>query len=99
MLRSLRVDPDAVLVGNDELPEDRFRLFDDPLLARDRVLTALGHRSIDTYLDEGRSEGETVRSQMLTKFDEFGAPTLAVHTDDGYEPTLNAIVDWLISRT
>jgi len=35
---------------------------------------------------------------MVTEFDEFVVPTLAVNTDDGYEPTLSAIFDWVISN-
>lgn len=71
----------------------------DPLVARESVLTALGHRSIDAYLDAGRRERQRVQRQMMTEFDEFGVPTLAVRTDDGYEPTLDAIFDWVISST
>ena len=71
----------------------------DPLLARENVLAALGHGSIESYVKAGSSERERVRSQMMTDFDDFGVPTLDVRTDDGYEPSLDEIVDWVISST
>ena len=48
-LRSLRVDPDAVLRGDDESPEDRFRLFDDVIGA---VLASAGDAGLLLILDD-----------------------------------------------
>ncbi|HUQ40306.1 MAG TPA: hypothetical protein VM030_09135 [Acidimicrobiales bacterium] len=66
----------------------------DPLLTRPEVLAAIGHRSIDDYLDA--PERELVRAQMRTEFD---LPLLRVATDDGYAPCMPDIVDWVIART
>lgn len=68
----------------------------DPLLNRDSVLAALGHGSIDSYLHEGVSQREAVRDAMLTEFD---VPLLEVRTEDGYEPFLDEIVEWVIANT
>jgi cytidylate kinase len=71
----------------------------DPLLANENVLAAFGHTSIESYVQAGSHERERVRSRMVTDFDAFGVPTLAVRTDDGYEPSFEEIVDWVISRS
>ena len=64
----------------------------DLLLRRPEVLAALGHESIGDYLSgSGR---ETARSPMIRDFD---LPTLRVRTDDGYEPPMRAIVDWVVA--
>jgi predicted kinase len=66
----------------------------DPLLNRPSVLAALGHESIEDYI---RAPGrDVVRSEMQTDFD---LPLLRVVTDDGYEPALTEVVDWIIDRT
>src|SRR5262249_2281292 len=49
VLRSLRVDPDAVLRGDDESPEDRFRLFDDVTAA---VVASAGNAGLLVILDD-----------------------------------------------
>jgi predicted kinase len=66
----------------------------DPLLLRPPVLRALGHGSIDDYLRA--PQREIVRAGMVT---DFALPLLPVRTDDGYEPSLDEIVDWVIERT
>ena len=66
----------------------------DPLVNRPDVLAALGHRTIDDYLAE--PERNRIRTVMQRDFD---LPLLHVTTDDGYDPPLDAIVDWLVDRT
>jgi predicted kinase len=67
---------------------------EDALLQRPQVLRALGHSSIDDYLRA--PQREIVRAGMVT---EFELPMLPVRTDDGYDPPLGGIVDWVIERT
>jgi predicted kinase len=66
----------------------------DPMLSRPEVLEALGHRSVDDYLQA--PERELVRRTM---YKDFELPLLRVATDDGYEPALETIVDWIIDQT
>ena len=68
----------------------------DPLLNRQSVLTALGHTSVDDYLREGAEQRQAVRQAMLTEFD---VPALQVQTDEGYDPSLDQIADWVIRHT
>src|SRR5262245_4885960 len=49
VLRSLQVDPDAVLWGNAESPEDRFRVFDD---VTEVVVAAAGDSGLLVILDD-----------------------------------------------
>ena len=66
----------------------------DPLLNRGSVLDALGHPSVQSYIEgPGR---DIVRSGMLSSFE---LPTLTVRTDDGYDPPLERVVDWIIDCT
>ncbi len=66
----------------------------DPLLNRRSVLDALGHGSVESYT-EGRGR-EIVRAGMRT---DFNLPLLTVRTDDGYDPPLAQVVDWVINQT
>ena len=66
----------------------------DPLLKRPEVLRALGVDTIEAYL--AAPEREVVRATMQTDFD---LPLLRVATDDGYDPRLDEIVDWVIVQT
>ena len=66
----------------------------DPLLSRPEVRDALGHRSIESYLQN--PERDAVGSGVQTEFD---LPLLRVLTDDGYAPRFEAIVDWLVGQT
>ena len=66
----------------------------DPGLNRPAVLRALGYGSIDEYLTNP-VRGE-LAAAMQTDFD---LPLLRVATDDGYDPPLEAIVDWVVDRT
>lgn len=68
----------------------------DPLLNRPEVLAALGYDSVAAYLDGATSEGDRVRDEMVHEFD---LPLLSVRTDDGYEPSLDAIADWVVDQT
>jgi hypothetical protein len=66
---------------------------EDPLLNEADVLAALALESVDDYLaSPGR---ELARASMISSFD---LPTLDVCTDDEYEPSLPAIVDWIKSH-
>jgi predicted kinase len=67
---------------------------DDLLLNRPSVLEALGHDSIKNYIRG--PERDLVRVGMQTEFD---LPLLRVVTDDGYEPPLPDIIDWVIDQT
>jgi predicted kinase len=66
----------------------------DVLLRRPDVLRALGHDSIDGYLRAPHRE--VLRAGMVTG---FALPLLPVRTDDGYDPPLDEILDWVIDRT
>jgi MoxR-like ATPase len=66
----------------------------DPFLRRPDVLAALGHRSIEDYLTA--PERDEVRATMQAEFDH---PLLPVATDDGYDPPITAVVDWIVDRT
>jgi hypothetical protein len=66
----------------------------DPLLNRESVLAALGHPSVESYL--AGPERDIIRSQMIT---DFNLPSLTVCTDDGYDPPLDRVVEWVIDRT
>lgn len=70
----------------------------DPLLADPTFLAALGHSSIDSFLQVGVRERQAVRGRMLSDFEDFGVPTLAVRTDEGYEPALDEIINWVTSN-
>lgn len=65
----------------------------DPLLNRPEVLAALGHQSIDDHLRH--PERDLVRAKMLIEFD---LPTLPVRTDDGYDPHLDAVIEWIVAN-
>lgn len=68
----------------------------DPLLTRPSVLKALGHDTIDDHLRDGATQRDAVRDAMVTEFD---LPLIRVWTEDGYDPSLEEIVDWVIART
>lgn len=67
----------------------------DPLLARAEVLGALGHDSIDDYLDD--PERARIRSASESE-PELDVPLLRVRTDEGYDPPINDIVEWILVR-
>ena len=65
----------------------------DALVNREDVLAALGHRSIDDYVSD--PQRAAVRAAMLT----LDLPSLQVRTDDGYDPPLAEIIDWVVEQT
>lgn len=71
--------------------DDRDRA--DPLLNRRAVLDALGHDSIEDYIRA--PQRQFVRDGMKTAFD---LPLLNVRTDDGYDPPLTDIIEWIIDQ-
>lgn len=74
----------------------RQRDLNDPLLNRKSVLDALGFASVGEYLEANAEQGDLVRSTMMRDFD---LPLLRVATDDGYDPSLETIVDWIVDQT
>ncbi len=68
----------------------------DPLLNRPTVLAALGHASVDAFLRATVDQRDIVRNGMQN---EFALPTLTVRTDDGYDPQLPEILDWIVEQT
>jgi hypothetical protein len=68
----------------------------DPLMSRPDVLAALGYDSVDAYAQHNAQQGDVVRENMQTEFD---LPTLPVRTDDGYDPPLDEIIDWIVDQT
>lgn len=68
----------------------------DPLLNRREVLDALGSESVAEYLGASADGGEAFRLGIQTEFD---LPLLAVSTDDGYDPPLHEVVDWIVTQT
>jgi len=64
----------------------------DPLLRRPPVLAALGCEGIDEHVAQSTAHMAAVTSQMRTS---FGFPVLAVGTDDGYDPSLPEIVEFI----
>ena len=66
----------------------------DPLLSRSPVLAALGHDSVVSYLEA--TDDRNIASSLLR---DFAVPLLSVCTDDGYDPPLPDIVDWIVDQT
>jgi hypothetical protein len=66
----------------------------DFLINRPPVLAALGYPSIDAYL--ANPQRHLVRERMQTEFD---LPLLRVRTDDGYDPSVDEILTWVIDQT
>ena len=69
------------------------RIASDRLLNRRPVLEALGYMTIDEHTNDATARMRSVTGQMQTDFD---LPVLEVNTDDGYEPGLDRIIDFLI---
>lgn len=68
----------------------------DRLLNRQPVLDALGYTTIREHTSDAVARMRSVANAMRV---DFGLPTLRVNTDDGYEPGLDAIVDFVITGT
>jgi hypothetical protein len=77
-------------------PLERFasRNRKDRLLNRQPVLEALGHATIHEHTSEAVTRMRSVVDEMRT---DFGIPTLRVNTDDGYQPGLDAILDFVVA--
>ena len=67
----------------------------DLLLRRPPVLAALGYEAIDEHVTQATAHMAAVTAQMRTAFD---FPVLAVSTDDGYDPSLPEIVEFVARR-
>jgi hypothetical protein len=85
-----------VIVVESELARERAEARDrvDPLLTRPGVLAALGYASMDAFM--ASSPGSTIRDTMRTDFE---LPTLRVRTDNGYDPEISSIVEWVVDQT
>ena len=68
----------------------------DRLLNRQPVLDALGHTTIHEHTSDAVTRMRSVADAMRVDFE---LPTLRVNTDNGYEPGLDAIVDFVITGT
>jgi predicted kinase len=64
----------------------------DRLLNRQPVLDALGYTTIDEHTRDAVARMRSVAKAMRV---DFGLPTLRVNTDDGYEPGLDDIVEFV----
>jgi predicted kinase len=64
----------------------------DRLLNRQPVLDALGYTTIHEHTADAIARMRSVAKAMRV---DFGLPTLRVNTDDGYEPGLDGIVDFV----
>jgi predicted kinase len=71
------------------------REMDDVLLNRQPVLDALGQSSIEDHTTEAVSRMESVVEEMRTGFD---VPMMQVATDQGYQPGLDQIIDFVVSE-
>ncbi len=78
---------------------DRYlnRLRNDPFLNRPAVLRALGHSSIDDALTE-RSAGASAIGPLLFDVANTGLRTVTVDTTDGYVPSFEEIVEFVLER-
>jgi predicted kinase len=65
----------------------------DRLLNRRPVLDALGYTSIDEHTSDAIARMRSVSNDMQTDFD---LPVLKVNTDDGYEPGLDLVIDFVV---
>ena len=68
----------------------------DPLLNRPAVLQSLGYDSVEAFLRGTVDQRDIVRNGMRT---DLGLPTLTVRTDEGYDPPLEHITDWIVAQT
>jgi len=68
----------------------------DRLLNRQPVLDALGYTTIGEHTRDAITRMQSVSGEMRTDFD---LPILRVNTDDGYEPALDEIIDFVSGGT
>jgi hypothetical protein len=72
------------------------RLASDPFMARQTTLRTLGARSIDEHIFRAATQHDEV-TRVLCDGRQIGVPTLDVSTRNGYDPSLDAIVDAVIA--
>jgi len=68
------------------------RLASDPFMARQPTLRTLGARSIDEHVIRAAAQHDEV-TKVLCDGRRIGVPTLDVSTRNGYDPSVDAIVD------
>lgn len=68
----------------------------DRLLSRRPVLDVLGYATVDDHTAAAAARMGSVAGAMQV---DLGLPTLRVATDDGYEPGLDAIVEFAVAAT
>jgi len=68
------------------------RLASDPFMARQSTLRTLGVRSIEEHLVRAATQHDEV-TRVLCDGRQIGVPTLEISTSNGYDPSLDAIVD------
>ncbi|HKE77324.1 MAG TPA: AAA family ATPase [Acidimicrobiales bacterium] len=98
-LRRLTVAADCVAVVTecrDALDRAARRGRADRLLNRRPVLDALGYATVDDHTAAAAARMGSVAGAMRV---DLGLPTLRVATDDGYEPGLDAIVEFAVAAT
>ncbi|HEV7763012.1 MAG TPA: AAA family ATPase [Acidimicrobiales bacterium] len=89
---------DCVVVGTwcrDPLARFARRAGAERLVNRPPVLEALGCASVDEHTGAAVERMRAVAREMRTEFD---LPMLRVNTDDGYDPGLDHIVDFVTRR-
>jgi broad-specificity NMP kinase len=77
---------------NDPMSRVRERTRSDRLLSNPAVMEAVGASSIDEHTEAIVARMRTVTDEMRS---EFAVPVLAVDTDDGWSPSLDAIVQFV----
>ena len=98
-LRRLTAAGDCVVLRTE--CRDPLRRFErrnrrDRLLNRAPVLDALGYASIDDHTTDSLARMRFVAEEMQTEFD---LPLLPVRTDDGYDPGLDELVEFVVTAT
>ncbi len=85
----------VVIITRCERSVERFenRHRGDRLINREPVLDALGYATIEDHTTHALERVHALTEGMRTDFD---VPTLTVRTDDGYDPTIEAVVDFVI---
>jgi hypothetical protein len=68
----------------------------DRLLNRQPVLGVLGYATIEEHTRDSVARMRSVAGAMRV---DFGLPTMRVGTDDGYDPGLDAVVDFAVTGT
>jgi hypothetical protein len=98
-LRRITAAGDCVVVlaeCRDSLGRFARRHSGDQLLNRQPVLEALGYTAIEDHTRDTLARMRSVPREMRTRFD---LPVLPVNTDEGYDPTLEAIVAFVTAGT